>query len=214
MAATALLDVSAPDLVEEERGLTHLAFNRLLDWLDNGVASHGEKYLESRRRLTAYFDRRGRASADDLADETLNRIGSTLQHDGTITVTPPERYCYVVARFVLLEDIRRGQRHAREQASLSRHADPWTGHRTSLTQEDSVAKSEARLACLDRSLQSLEPDVRKIIVEYYRYGGAERIARRRELARTLGISINALGIRVCRIRAALAAQMEMCWSEP
>ena len=63
-----------------------------------------------RRRLTSYFDRRDRPFADDLADETLNRIGRTLEHDGAIATTPQARYCYVVARFVLLEDIRRRAR--------------------------------------------------------------------------------------------------------
>ena len=34
-----------------ERGLTRLAFSRLLAWLDDGVDSQGETYLEIRRRL-------------------------------------------------------------------------------------------------------------------------------------------------------------------
>jgi DNA-directed RNA polymerase specialized sigma24 family protein len=207
MASTVLLDASAPDVIEEERGLNHLAFTRLLDWLDNGVDSYGERYLEMRRRLTTYFDRRNRPFADDLADETLNRIGRTLQQDGEITVTPQERYCYVVAKFVLLEDVRREQRRVRDQDALHTLTDSWQGHHASLTQEESVASSEARLESLDRCLQALEPDVREIIVEYYRDSGRERIARRRELAMRLGITMNALGIRVCRIRAALEGQM-------
>jgi hypothetical protein len=86
---------------------TETAFGRLLEWLDDGVDSNGETYLEIRRRLVSYFDRRNRLSADELADETLSRIGRTLEKDGTIAVRPPARYCYVVAKFVLLEDIRR-----------------------------------------------------------------------------------------------------------
>src|SRR5713226_5729186 len=34
------------------------AFRRLLHWLDAGGDSGGERYLEMRRRLTAYFDRK------------------------------------------------------------------------------------------------------------------------------------------------------------
>ena len=107
------MHVALREVLKEERGLTPLAFNRLLAWLDEGVESHGETYLEMRRRLVSYFDRRNRLSADELADETLNRIGRTLEKTGTITVTPPARYCYVVARFVLLEDFRRDQLHVR-----------------------------------------------------------------------------------------------------
>ena len=92
------------ELLREEPKLTQFAFHRLLAWLDDGVDSGGETYIEMRRRLVAYFDRRNRPFADDLADQTFNRISKTLDQSGSIAVKPPARYCYVVARFVLLED--------------------------------------------------------------------------------------------------------------
>ena len=71
-------------VLREEPQLTQVAFGRLLEWLDEGLDSHGERYLEMRRRLVAYFDRRNRPDADELADETLSRIGRTLEQD-TVT---------------------------------------------------------------------------------------------------------------------------------
>jgi hypothetical protein len=50
------------------------AFRQFLSWLDGGVDSNGERYLEIRRRHVRYFDRRNCPSPDDLADETLNRV--------------------------------------------------------------------------------------------------------------------------------------------
>jgi hypothetical protein len=91
--------VVAQDVFREEPALTEVAFGRLLEWLDNGVDSDGATYLEMRRRLVSYFDRRNRRTADDLADETLNRIRRTLEKDGAIAITPPARYCYTVAKF-------------------------------------------------------------------------------------------------------------------
>ena len=68
MSCTVLeMPTAAPDGLKEERGLSAVAFSRLLEWLDDGVDSYGEKYLEMRRRLIAYFDRRNRPFADDLA---------------------------------------------------------------------------------------------------------------------------------------------------
>src|SRR4051812_42100284 len=94
---------SVPVLTEEslrqDPTLTPLAFKRLLEWLDEGVDSCGERYLEMRRRLVSYFERRNRPSADELADDTFNRIGRTLEDAGVIQTRPPARYCYVVARF-------------------------------------------------------------------------------------------------------------------
>ena len=77
--------------MREERVLSPLAFNQLLSWLDDGADSQGEAYLEMRRRLVAYFDRRNRLAADDLADEVLNRVARTLETDGFIATRPPAR---------------------------------------------------------------------------------------------------------------------------
>jgi DNA-directed RNA polymerase specialized sigma24 family protein len=212
MASTAVLDgPSASEVPEEEHGLSHLAFTRLLEWLDNGTDSHGETYLEMRRRLTAYFDRRDRPFPDDLADDTLSRIGRTLERDGAIAVTPQARYCYVVAKFVLLEDIRRERRHPHAVESSGIGSDSWHGGRlTSMTRDEESADREARLECLDRCLQAIGPQQRALIIDYHREEGRRGIERRRELAKQMGISMNALGIRACRIRAALEAQMAVC----
>jgi DNA-directed RNA polymerase specialized sigma24 family protein len=214
MASAALLEMSpSSGVLEDEEGLTHLAFSRLLEWLDDGIESHGHSYLEMRRRLTSYFDRRGRRCADDLADETLNRIGKTLEHDGAIAITPQARYCYVVARFVLLEDIRREQLDIRRRESRRSDPESWPERGAAASQAEELAAHEARLESLDNSLQALSPERRALIVDYYRDSGPQKIARRRELARRLGITMNALGIRVSRIRAALEARMVECGGE-
>ena len=90
--------------------LTETAFARLLRWLDDGEDSDGAGYMKMRQRLVAYFERRGRTGADALVDETFNRIGHTLETSGVIAIRPPARYCFVVARYVFLEDVRRARR--------------------------------------------------------------------------------------------------------
>lgn len=187
--------------------VTESVFTRFLQWLDDGVDSHGERYVEMRRRLVSYFDRRNRSAAEDLADETFSRICRTLEQAGTIATTPPARYCYVVARFVLLEDIRRARRHvpldAAPRIDLSRP------HGLRLVEaEEKVEMQEQRLQRLDRCLEQLRPDQRELAVEYYRDARRQRIDRRQDIARRLGISMNALGIRACRIRDALKACMQ------
>jgi hypothetical protein len=49
------LYVLTQEALREEPTITQLAFARLLAWLDDGVPSHGERYLEMRRRLVSYF---------------------------------------------------------------------------------------------------------------------------------------------------------------
>ena len=105
------VDVLTEQAFREAPELSQYVFERLLEWLDDGTESHGERYLEMRRRLVWYFDRRNRPAADELADETLNRVARTLEQTGAIATRPPARYCYVIARFVLFEDLRRERRH-------------------------------------------------------------------------------------------------------
>ena len=154
-----------------------------------------------RRRLVAYFDRKNRRSPDELADETFNRIGWILTKDGSIATTPPARYCYAVAKFVFLEDVRRDRTHVSFDQSLA--ADGWAWRVTPAEPDEGLAIREQRFDCLDRCLQALKPEQRELIVEYYRDTGQQKIRRRREMARRMGITMNALGIRACRIRRAL-----------
>jgi DNA-directed RNA polymerase specialized sigma24 family protein len=200
------MDRLTQDAAREAPVLTALAFNRLLEWLDDRVDSQGERYLEMRRRLVSYFDRRNRPAADDLADETLNRIGRTLEKDGVIGITPQARYCYTVARFVLLEDLRREHRQVRlDDEPRSRDVAIGAG---ALLERESLEIQEQRIECLERCLQALKPDQRALVIEYYRDAARQKIERRREMAKRLGITMNALAIRLSRIRAALAASVE------
>lgn len=194
------------DVLREEPKFTEVAFARLLAWLDDGVDSDGERYLEMRRRLVSYFERRNCPHADDLADETFNRIGRTLAEHGVIATKPPARYCYVVARFVLLEDFRRQRRHVPLNEQWPIHAD-----RSALHARDSGRElQEQRLDCLDRCLDELKPAQRDLIIDYYADARRQKIERRQELARTLGITMNALAIRAWRIRDALTTCVDAC----
>lgn len=191
-----------------------MAFGRLLAWLDGGVDSRGQTYVEIRRRLVFYFDRRNRPSPEDLADDTLNRVARTLEENGTIEVTPPARYCYVIARFVLLEDLRRRE-HAFARLDDPRGGEIHPGADTSFREPDEATSSrEHRFACLERCLDQLKPEQRLLILEYYRDTGREKIERRRELARRMGLSMNALAIRACRIRDTLESCVASCCQKP
>jgi DNA-directed RNA polymerase specialized sigma24 family protein len=198
--------VLSQEIGQEEPTLTEVAFTRLLTWLDDGTDSDGEKYLEARRRLVSYFDRHNRPAPDALADDTLNRICRTLEQSGAIATKPPLRYCYVVARFVLLEDLRRERRHI--QFDDVRHANAVTS--SASADDDAAAVQERRLECLDRCLRRLKPEQQELIVDYYGDARRQRIDRRRGLAARLGITMNALSIRAWRIRTALESCVGAC----
>jgi RNA polymerase sigma factor (sigma-70 family) len=168
---------------------TAVDFNSFIEWLDGGVASGGRSYVEMQARLIAYFARKGCTAPDDLADETLTRVARRLQEEGSITGVAPAQYCYIVARFVLLEYLRSAD-HAR--AELARDVrDP--------TRPDD-SEEEHLLSRLDDCLAELDADDRMLILAYYSGDGPPRIAARRSLAATRRLTANALTIRASRIR--------------
>ncbi len=191
--------IARPDL-KKHWSPSEAAFRRLLRWLDGSVDSAGENYLEMRRRLVAYFDRRGCRNPDDLADETLDRVSRRLEEEGTVEDDAPGRYCYIVAKFVFLEYVRRATREGGPNAS---------GDTVELAATEFGARDDERLACLDRCLGELVAADRELILEYYG-AGQPNAERRRALAARLGLSANALAIRACRIRDRLEVCVRAC----
>ncbi len=185
--------------------LTQRAFDQLLNWLDEGRNSDGQKYLEMRERLVAYFDRKNCCDSDDLADQTLNRVGRRLEEEGITASESPARYCYIVARFVFMESLR----DAQKDNTLRQEIRP-TPYNNGFAFSEAAEKQERMLNCLEQCTAKLDTAQREIILQYY--SGKERlkIERRRALAESLGITANALSIRACRIRDKLEACVKLC----
>lgn len=187
---------------------TQDSFQTFLHWLDQGVDSSGEKYLEMHRRLVAYFDRKNCLTADELADETLARVAQKLQQKGEITELSPAHYCYVTAKFVFLEYIRHAK-HGR--AGLEEYSASGPGAASAAQLPDPAATDQEQLlACLDRCLKKLSVVDQELILEYYQGEKQEKIRRRRELGLRLGLSANALTIRACRIRTRVEQCVKDC----
>lgn len=191
--------------VKKDRPLSEEAFSRLLVWLDQGSNSEGRKYLEMRRRLVDYFDRKNCATPDDLADETLNRVARRLDEEGITETDVPARYCYTVARFVFMEYLRATNKEELLRNSLAQV-------RPTANQDGAAGSSSAEhmLSCMEQCIDKLEPAKREIIIGYYNGSERVRIENRRTLAHRLGISTNALSIRACRIRDGLESCVREC----
>jgi DNA-directed RNA polymerase specialized sigma24 family protein len=180
-------------------------FRRLLAWLDQGVNTNGQSYLAIRERLLGYFDRKNCLNADELADETLNRVARRLDEEGgNIETETPAKYCYIVARFVFMEYLRASEKEIAALDDIGRQANR-------MSPEDRDRK-ERMLECLDRCSAKLEASQRELIFGYYSGEQRVKIENRRSLAQTLEITLNALSIRACRIRDRLENCVKECAS--
>ncbi len=170
-------------------------FTAFTQWLDGGVDSGGRSYVDIHARLVAYFARKGCAIPDELADETLTRVARRLEEEGSITNVVPAQYCYIVARFVLLEHLRSaGRNRATVLYDIRAPA-----------RDVDAERRDTNLARLDECLARLTPDDRDLIVAYYAGDGPSRVVARTDLAARLGVSANALTIRASRLRERLRA---------
>lgn len=184
--------------------LTPAAFQRLLDWLDEGPNSEGQKYLEMHRCLVAYFDRKNCPAPHELADETINRVARRLEETHAIEAEIPAKYCYITARFVFLEYLRARAKDQRVRDEFSRE---------SFDEREEQRKRESKermLECLDRCADKLDSRDRKLILRYYFGEERVKIENRRALAKVLDITMNALSIRACRIRDKLELCVRQC----
>jgi len=198
--------------VKKDWAPTQDAFRHFLHWLDEGVDSGGERYLEMRRRLALYFDRKNCLSPDDLADETLNRVARKLEEQGSITDLSPAHYCYVVARFVFLEYLR-GAQPAQTSFEEPAHSAVLSSLSGSFVGDSENQAREKLHECLEHCLDQLPAKDRELILEYYRGEQRIKIESRYRLAKRLGLSINALSIRACRIRDKLEVCIRGCCRE-
>lgn len=178
--------------------LTQSAFDRLLAALDADREQAGEKYERIRQKLVKFFECRDAPSPDDEADETFSRVARRLEEGEHIEHLPA--YFYGVARLVLLECDRQQRREMTARAAAA---------------EDQLDRTveDSRLPCLERCLAALPAASRELLVSYYAADQAGRIRQRQELAHRHGIPMNALRIRVHRLRVALEACVSSCLGE-
>jgi DNA-directed RNA polymerase specialized sigma24 family protein len=175
--------------------LTQQAFDSLLAALDPDRERAGAQYEFVRRKLLTFFECRGSPTPEDETDETLSRVATRLSSGEAVQNVPA--YCYGVARLVALES-----RRARLR--------PLTGLESSMMSAPvDSAEDDDRMRCLDHCLAALPDESRLVLLGYYEGDKGARIRQRQTLSEGLG-TMNALRIRVHRLRARIEECVRGC----
>jgi RNA polymerase sigma factor (sigma-70 family) len=174
--------------------LTEDAFERLLNWLDADRDRAGEKYEDIRHSLIKTLVWRGCHKAEELADETINRVTQKLPEIIETYSGNPALYFYGVARKVLLE-------YNRARATQALPLEPEKLRVSNVSSEAELRELES--GCLEKCLGELGARGRELILRYYKVEGLAKINYRRELAERMGITTNTLRVRAHRLRSAL-----------
>lgn len=150
-----------------------------------------EEYERLRRRMVRFFALHGSDQPEDLADEAFNRLARKASAGEVIRNVP--HYLGGIARLILREEYHNKQRQ--EQALRYRPPNLTTSH------------GDGAIDAMECCLEALPREQRNLIERYYSGEGRARIETRRQMARELAISPNALRNRALRIRE----ELEQCF---
>jgi DNA-directed RNA polymerase specialized sigma24 family protein len=179
--------------MKSKRELTQTELCNLLSWLDPDQEQAGRRYEVIRQGLIRMFTCRGCLEADELADETINRVAAKAELLAREYIGDPANYFFGVAKKVYLE-------HQRKSPSFE------SLNPRSLEAPTADPSKELKFVCLDRCMQGLSPAEREIIWHYYEVGA--KAAQRVALAKRLSLKLSTLRVKVFR----LVSNLEKCVS--
>jgi DNA-directed RNA polymerase specialized sigma24 family protein len=167
-------------------------FDRLLTWLDSDPNAAGLSYERIRWRLIAILASRGCAVPEELADETIDRVARRVADIRDAYVGDKAIYFLGVMNNVHHEYLKRPKMTRPPEAV------------------DDVEVKEKTHLCLDKCLDKLTANSRRMIERYYAADKQAKIDLRKQLAAESGVSLNTLRLRALRIREKLQACIEQC----
>ncbi len=190
--------------MKKEWVLTQEGFDGLLAWLDPDRNLAGRKYETIRLRLIKIFSCRGCVEAEDLADETINRVLAKIDKIKDEYIGEPIPYFFGIGKNVYREYQRKSM--AREsEVPVEAVGEQSSWGMLALTED-----IEPEYQCLENCLERLPAASRKLVLEYYQEEKQAKIDYRKRLADEMGIAVNALRIRAYRIRRGLEQCVHAC----
>lgn len=177
-------------------------FDALLAWLDKDRDRAGDKYESVRTKLIKIMDRRGCHSPEELADETINRVGHRIQGIADTYVGEPALYFYGVLKNVHKEWLKWTK------------AEPINLDSVTIRMPEPAEDVGLIYEYLDKCRHELkDPEDRDLIVKYYEKDKRAKIDHRKKLAHDLGITLNNLRLRIHRINTILQKCIVDCLNE-
>ena len=179
-------------------------FDDLLAWLNPDRELAGSIYLDLRHSLLRIFAWNRCSDPEGMTDETFDRVARQAHTLRETYEGNPRLFFYGVANNLIKEYRKKIKSHVSLEGVEPTQDAP---------QELEEETVERRRECLGKCLEKLPKEKRDLIVSYYSKEKQAKIVHRAEMARKLGISIEALRVRMLRIRGGLEDCIERCLDE-
>ena len=176
--------------------ITQEQFDSLLTWLGNDRELAATKYETIRAGLVRMFVSKGFSDAEDLADETINRVMVRLPDIKAKYSGEPACYFHGVARNIIRESQRRREIAVGVIEGRVEPVQPRETH-----------------DCLGNCLERLPESKRDLILDYYLYEGHDKVEHHKQMACQLNLSEGAFRSRAYQIRLHLQNCMLRCASK-
>ena len=169
--------------------LSQEQFDSLLDWLDPDRERAAARYALIQLRLIRFFASRGCVDAEHLADKAINivaaRVGELADYVGDKSL-----YFHGVAKNLYRQIIRTMRDESLTGSTIQPPSPP-------------PPEPELLETLLDECMEELPADDRSLVLRYEEEDKQAKITHRKNLAREIGISLNALRIKIYRLHLQL-----------
>jgi DNA-directed RNA polymerase specialized sigma24 family protein len=180
--------------------LTADQFDALLYRLAPDRDAAAAAYVQLRRRLVSVFAYRACANPEELADEAMDRLARKLL-EGPQSISNPQGLLFAMAWKIMQESFR--------QPRSVDLPDEWEKTETYQPPPPPEEDDGRGQDCLESCLGWLTDGDRSVILAYFEHEKRAKISHRMEIAKELGISANALRLKVHRI----IVQLRTCVTE-
>jgi len=179
-------------------------FDDLLSWLNPERELASSIYLRLRQSLLRIFAWNRCADPEGMTDETFDRVARQVHTLKETYEGNPKLFFYGVANNLIREYRKKVKSYVPIETIEPVEAPP---------QEPEEETLERRRNCLSKCLRKLPKEKRELILSYYAKEKQAKILHRAKMAQRLGLSIEALRVRMLRIRSILEECIELCLDE-
>lgn len=177
-------------------------FEILLGWFSKDREQAGAEYNKIREGLIRFFRFKGCSDSQTLADETINRVAEKIRTLDESKNVKKISIFYGFASNIFHEYLRAKKRQTEKLDKISE-----TQKMFSEIEENDSAE---RIGCLNKCLNELSAEEKAIFIEYYAPEKEKKSDARKKIAGRMNCEMNALHVRVFRLRSALAKCIGKC----
>jgi DNA-directed RNA polymerase specialized sigma24 family protein len=180
-------------------------FEGLLQRLDPNRDRAGELYEKLRRRLIKFFEWNSCFPAEDLTDETLDRVAQKLTVE---VIHDLHAYASGVAKRVRQEAYKQAGKNV-PVPDLPNQENFFQDPKNPEQIMQDKAEGQRRSDCLRLCMQRLAGRDRELFLDYH-HAADQRMQHRLEIARNLGVTIGTLRVKINRLRDELETCARKC----